>query len=79
MMFFCIDTGVEMSSEIPHHSHSHSWCYLLDFFLNCLLSRHLQALAIQVVLFFNVDPVVHTESTHLKIVFQLGTLARRPS
>ena len=29
-----INTGVETSSEVPHHSHNHSWCYLLDFFLN---------------------------------------------
>ena len=31
------DTGVETSSEVPHHSHGHSWCHLLDFFPNrCL-------------------------------------------
>ena len=29
--------------------------------------------------FINVDPVAHFESTHLKIMFQLGTLARRRS
>ena len=48
-----------------------------------LLPRHLQAyerfLAVQVVFSFNVDPMESTESTHLKIVFRLGTLARRTS
>ena len=29
--------------------------------------------------FFNVDPVARTESTQLKIIFRLGTLARRLS
>ena len=33
MMSLGIDTGAEMSSEVLHHSHGHSWCYLLDFFL----------------------------------------------
>ena len=34
MMSLDIDTGVETSSEVPHHSHGHSCCYLLDFFPN---------------------------------------------
>ena len=29
-----INTRVETSSEVPHHSHGYSWCYLLDFFPN---------------------------------------------
>ena len=37
VMSLGIDTGVETSFEVPHHSHGHSWCYLLDFFPNhCL-------------------------------------------
>ena len=32
-MYLGIDTGVETPSEV-HHSHGHSWCYLLDFFPN---------------------------------------------
>ena len=43
MMSLGIDTGVETSSEVPHHSHCHGWCYLLVFFPNRLLPRHLQA------------------------------------
>ena len=32
MMSLDIDTEVEKSSEIPHHSRGDSWRYLLDFF-----------------------------------------------
>ena len=34
MISLGIDTGVETSSEVPHHSHGHSLCYQLDFFPN---------------------------------------------
>ena len=82
MLSLCIDTGVETSSEVPHHSHGHSWYYLLHFFPN----RRLQLNQITVSTFtvlrtvfgrpgvfsFIVDPVALTESTHNKIVFQLG-------
>ena len=52
--------------------------------MHCIgVSQPLQAyersLAVQVVFFFNVDPVALTESNHLKIVYRLGTLARYPS
>ena len=33
-LYLGIDTGVEMSSEVPHHFHGRSWCNLLDFFPN---------------------------------------------
>ena len=36
-MFLGIHTGVETSSEVPHYSHGHSWCYPLDFFPNLCL------------------------------------------
>ena len=81
-MSLCIDTGVETSSEVPHHSHSHGWCHPLDFFI-VLLRWHLQAfewsLAVQVVFFFTVDSVTNIKYTHLKIMFWLGTLARCPN
>ena len=65
------------------NSHGHSWCYLLDFFPNRLTASTFTG--VRTVFgrpgsfFFNVDPVARTESTHFKIVFRLGTLARRPS
>ena len=53
MMSLGTHTEVETSSEVAHHSHGHSWCYLLDTFPNRLLPRHLKAyersLAVQVV------------------------------
>ena len=63
-------SGIETSTEVPHHAHGHSWCYL---------QMYERSLAVQVVFFFHVDPEARTESTHLKIVFRLGTLVRRPS
>ena len=83
MMSEYANIGVEISSEVPHHFHGHSWCYLLDFFPNCLPASTFTG--VRTVFgrpggsFFNVDPVSRTESTHLKIVFRLGTLALRPS
>ena len=73
MMSFHIDTGVETSPEIPHHSHGHIWCCLLNFFPNSLATSTF--IGVRTVsarpggFLFNVDPVVRTESNLLKIVF----------
>ena len=56
MMSLGIDTGVGMSSEVPHHSHGHSWCYLLNFVPN----RHIHLNQIRWMMFvyfsFQINP-----------------------
>ena len=51
-----IDTGVEKSSEVPLHSHRHSWCYLLDFFPNHRLQLNQITRTMFVYFSFQIDP-----------------------